>query len=242
MDGNDFVRAVEAYGANVEKNREADEQMRQRFIAGTPIPLKIPEWLGAQIQNGTVNVCTVLDMVESRLIENLSTRQLMDLAIEKHGSRSGYSFSWGTITEASHGPTEEDPSSVSFTISLDAMLERFPFPGLLFGLTETHVSWHALLGMPEEVLYGGGWDTLKLVAYGKKQSKLRPWMAEMFIPRVLPSILEKANMVALSYENDGMAEAIDLLECIGVKTSLFFDGNLQEPAKAFYIGSTGAIQ
>ncbi|WP_194727126.1 hypothetical protein [Noviherbaspirillum malthae] len=221
----------------LQKNKEADEQMRQRLINGATVPLKIPNWLTAQIQNGTVNACTALDAVESRLTGNLSTRQLNKFATDKYGSRLGYSFSWGTITEASYEPTEEDPSSVSFTISLDAILEGFPSPSLLFGLMETHISGHALRGMPEEVTYGGGWDTMKLVAYGTKQADLRPWMAETFIPRVLPSILEKANMVAFHYEHDGMAEAIDLLECIGVDTPLHYDGNLKEPAKAFFVVS-----
>jgi hypothetical protein len=189
-----------------------DDVMLTLLKQGTPIPLGFPYW--ALLEFTTRKDSPVDPAILLGLKENEDKSSMLD----RYEDREGYQFTWGVVSEGTDH-FEEDPEEVrtcTFEISPEAVLKTFMEPSMLEDLYafmyKNHPDCDDRFECGEAF---GNLYTMQFSATGgpAEHAELREWMANTFIPVILPDLnAEAARIVgaeklrALSSSFDGTSD------------------------------------
>lgn len=130
----------------------------------------------------------------------------------------GYVFSWGFLSETRSEDYEEDDRSfavencfVNFEFCLKDLLIAFPNCAMLEDLINWMYANHPLANAKFDADESmGEWTMLMFTAHGTKEIKrMRRWLAQVFIPVVLPDLLREGMKIVEAVKAEAVQNGRD---------------------------------
>lgn len=198
-----------------QKEEFRDGLVMQMLKNAAPMPLGTPGWLIREAWTRTDHPYSTEQILGARSGDELDD-SLEDNLNAEYGFRMGYQFSWGSLEEVMMPADEDCPLDMHlFLIFPEKALCVFPRSDLLSELMEVLYEAHPLADEDFATDDWGSWNTLGFGAWNKDQKKLRTWMHDIFLPKILPDLLDACFAVATAFRQHGIDTARRLLRSYG---------------------------
>lgn len=179
------------------KSEIKDKVMLELLKQGAPMQLGIPAWMLKNMASLDDDALRTPEIIRNNLTA----------FIEESVDLKGYQFSWGSLHEeiyqhiSKKGDNDdrdlEALRELTFEICPTQILKNYPHADILEDAMVSMYRAHPL----KDMTFNGGdadgcWNVLQFSAYGTQQSAaLRTWMANIFIPIILPELLASAKKI-----------------------------------------------
>lgn len=178
------------------KKEIQDCLMTELMVAECPMVLGIPAWFIREITQREELPVPALEILGKRgeVPDNSLVACCLDVV--------GYEFSWGTVFERTYGEGDpeiewEGASYLDFGIFPHDLLRRHPYFETVGDFFRMTMERDPNLPTACEVSSSEcDWAVLTFTAYTEEDgASLRLWMAETFIPIILPNLIEEADRI-----------------------------------------------
>ncbi|MQR02117.1 hypothetical protein [Glaciimonas soli] len=185
-----------------------DDVMLVLLSQGTPIPLGFPHW--ALFEFTTRKDCPM----DPEILLGLKDNEDQSSMLNRYEDLQGYQFTWGVVSE-DYSHYEEDPENVrkcKFEISPEAVLKTFLQSAMLQDLYafmyEHHPDYDGRFECDEAF---GDLYTMSFSATGNpiEHAELRGWMANTFIPLILPDLNAEAARIVGAEKLKALSSSLD---------------------------------